>query len=419
MNLKKIYLLSIVLLVGLLLGGTIVAKLGPQVKNRVGYLIKKYKNENQVEAHWLASPWPDGHDFAFTIVHDPDHAYSKRLSPLFRAFDDFGMKITAAVFIYPPESGDPGYKEFSKGEKERLEAVADRDQEFWGPSNVPLTDKSECLFYKDLAARGHEIGMHTPSPISDNREKVIKAFEYFKNIFGSYPKVYVDHWPGGNKETQSNEGADPTSAYYCTDILNQYGSWIWADIAGLPWHEKEEFYDVLASNGTPFNEKLRKECGILKGFVRTGKYKQGDGDGFLEWYTETNIDSLKRNRGLALVYAHLEQKWLDPNTKEMRSAISNRLEYLVSKDGWFVPAGQILDRYEVMNQVFLSYNERWLKVINNNPFPVEGVTLLMPQDQRCDLVTKSGVKLKPNQDNEIVIDRLSPFETLSILFQPE
>ncbi len=101
----------------------------------------------------------------------------------------------------------------------------------------------------------------------------------------------------------------------------------------------------------------------------------------------------------------------------MRSAISNRLEYLVSKDGWFVPAGQILDRYEVMNQVFLSYNEHWLKVINNNPFPVEGVTLLVPQDQRCDLVTKSGVKLKPNQDNEIVIDRLSPFETLSILFQ--
>lgn len=61
MNLKK-------------LGETIVAKLGPQVKNRVGYLIKKYKNENQVEAHWRVSPWPDGHDFAFTIVHDADYA---------------------------------------------------------------------------------------------------------------------------------------------------------------------------------------------------------------------------------------------------------------------------------------------------------------------------------------------------------
>ena len=37
---------------------------------------------------WGISLYPDGYRFAFTIVHDADTAYSRRLAPLFDVFDE-------------------------------------------------------------------------------------------------------------------------------------------------------------------------------------------------------------------------------------------------------------------------------------------------------------------------------------------
>ena len=169
--------------------------------------------------------------------------------------------------------------------------------------------------------------MHTPSPTSDTRQQIIEAFEKFKEIFGYYPKVYVEHWRLGNKETQSNKGANPRSPYYCTDILNRYGCWVWVDGPGaLANQRSEKFYDVLAVNGTPFSEFAQKRYGIIKGFVRTGKWKHADGDGFLQWYSKANIDSLEKERGLALVYTHLDRKWIDPKTRQTRESIKKAFE---------------------------------------------------------------------------------------------
>ena len=352
---------------------------------------------------WSISPYPNDHNFAFTIINDVDGGYSKRLAPLFDTFDNLGLRITTTAFCF---TINPDHE---KHDQDNLNEHGRQSPEFFGPENVPLTVDSERLFYKQLSKRGHEIGMHSPSRGSDTRQQLKQGFEYFRGIFGSYPKIYVEHDCRNNKEAQSNEGADPSSAFYCTDLLNQYGSWIWIDGAcALTDQRHEKFYDILAADGSPFNEFARKTYGIVKGFIRSGKWENSTGEGFLQWYSKANIDDLEKNRGLALVYTHLDRRWLDRETRRMREPIRQRLEYLVSKDGWFVPASVILDRFQAMKNIFISYNEKHLKVINANSITVEGFTLISHKNQI--LVYNSSV-FRPNKEKEIIIGTLKPFET--------
>lgn len=366
-------------------------------------------NENEV---WVLSPYPNGYNFAFTIVHDADYAYSKRLEPIFRVFNELGLKITATVFIKRAS------EEFEASNIKYLKSVNQRDRPFWGYRNVPLSEEEEKGFYKRIAALGHEIGMHTPSATSDTRETVIQSFERFKKVFGSYPKIYVEHWGEGNKETQGNEGANPQSPYYCTDLLNHYRCWVWAIPGGLAKPSHKKFYNILAVNGSPFSDYALKKFGIVNGFLRSGQYRHGDGDGFLEWYSRENIDALEKERGLALVYAHLDIKWLDKKTRKMRKKLEKRLHYLASKDGWFVPAGKILDRFKVMRNIFLSYNirDKWLKVTNVNPFTVDKVTLISQENRWLKRI--KGEVIKTNDDHEIILDSILPFETISFSIIP-
>ena len=148
---------------------------------------------------WSISPFPNGYTFAFTIVHDADSAYSRRLEPLFDVFDEFGFKITGTVFTFWADWARNGeiwqnWRESHNG-----------GDGFFAPNSVPLVDENEREFYVQLHARGHEIGMHTPSETSDTRADVIRAFEYFKEVFGRYPGVYVIRVkPFGSKQSSYN-----------------------------------------------------------------------------------------------------------------------------------------------------------------------------------------------------------------------
>jgi len=361
--------------------------------------------ETSPEKEWRMSLYPDGHDFAFTIIHDADSAYSRRLAPLMEVFDELGLKITVTVFTF--------WASWAKGGDiwRRWHSSGDSDQEFFAPKAVPLIDEKERAFYQQLAARGHEIGMHSPSDTSDTREDVIRAFTYFKQVFGHYPTVYVEHSERSNKEAQYNEGANPQSMYYTTDLLNQYGCWISVGGPGaLPNAAHSQFYDVLAANGSPFSTFAAEHYGIVKGFVRTGKWKEANGEGFLRWYSEENIDTLEKNRGLALVYTHLNALWLAPETRKMRESIQNRLRYLAAKDGWFVPAGKILDRVRAMQSLELSYDDESVKIVNAGSQTLDGVTILAPIGGS---LCKMGEVLKPNRQGEIVVGTIRPGETLS------
>ncbi|HUK40056.1 MAG TPA: hypothetical protein VLX11_03405 [Candidatus Acidoferrales bacterium] len=354
---------------------------------------------------WSISLYPDGHPFAFTLVHDADGAYSRRLSPLFDAFDGVGLKITATAFMFWADWAKDGriWNDWKKTESS--------GEIFFAPQCVPLADDTEREFYVELSRRGHEIGMHTPSETSSTRPEIVRGFEFFKQVFGSYPTVYVEHSGSTKKDAQRSEGSTPESTYYNIDLLNSYGPWVWLDdFWGVPHNRHARFYDIIAANGSPFNDVAPKQYGILKAFLRTGKWAEGDGDGFLAWYSEENIDSLEKNRGIALVYTHLDKKWLDPETKKIRTAIRDRLRYLTSKNGWFVPAGTILDRVQAVQKIKLYFKRRYLRVANTGSEVVKGLTLISKKRRslRC-----GHLVLNPTSGGEIVVGVIQPGETIS------
>ncbi len=357
---------------------------------------------------WEISPYPDGHNFAFTIVHDADSAYSKRLKPLFDEFDELGLKITVTVFAFWAKRSDA----------ERIRSEWNQTKNDQGSlfvlKSVPLEDEKEREFYKQLEAKGYEIGLHTPSETSDRREEIIRAYDYFKEIFGYYPKIYVEHSRKNNLEDQCSEGANPESIYYNTDLLNSYQSWIWTDGPGALPEDKEKCYDLIAANGSPFNDFALKTYGIVRGFVRTGAWKNSDGDGFLITYSLKNTDSLEKNHGVALVYTHLDNKWLDTKTRKMFKPIKDRLRYIASKNGWFVPAGQILDRFEAIKKIQISYNDKWIKITNMGQYDIDGLTII---SNTGGSLSKGDVIFAPNKDKKIIVGNIKPYEILTFKIQ--
>jgi hypothetical protein len=97
---------------------------------------------------------------------------------------------------------------------------------------------------------------------------------------------------------------------------------------------------------------------------------------------------------------------------------------MLSESGWNTShqktAGlslrRILDRFEAMKRVYLSYNDKWLKVTNANPFAIEGLTLISHHNQA---LYQDGEVLQPNKDKEIVFGTRSPFATRAFIVIPE
>jgi len=288
----------------------------------------------------VTSLYPEGCRFAFTIVHDADSAYSKRLAPLFDVFDDLGLRVTASAFAF--------WAQWARGGAIWSEWRA--ASPLTAPIAVPFCDPDERSFYQDLEARGHEIALHTPSDTSSTREEVVAAFELYRTTFGHYPTVYTEHSSRSNKDAQSNQGSDPSSPYYCRDVLLRYNPWIWVDGAGALPDTSDGKYFEIPPDATPLNEQACARYGLPKAFVRTGRWTAGDADGFLDSYSEENLDTLERDGGMALAYTHFDYGWLDSSTGRMRADLEDRLRYLAAKPGWFAPAGEILDRWQYVSR---------------------------------------------------------------------
>jgi len=318
---------------------------------------------------WALSPYPEARAFGFTIVHDADSAYSRRLAPIMEAFDAIGLKITVTVF--------PFWAAWAPDPVQMWKQWWAQDP-FFAPVAVPLEDPEERQFYVELARRGHEIAMHTPSETSSCRADVIRAFEFFESVFGFPPKMYVEHSPDNNLDAQKRSGSDPTSSYYNTDLLNRSGCWVWV------CDEETEFsnvvgkqFNVLSDQDGPFCPRAREKFGILRAFLRSPT-KPSDGDGFLTAFDDRTFNALEKERGLAIVYTHLAMGWLDPKTRRLRHDIAQRLEGLARRNVWFAPASAILDRFSAIRQVELRSSPTSVVVVNRSNASLPGVTVAAP-----------------------------------------
>ena len=192
---------------------------------------------------WHLSPYPDGFDWAFTIVHDADDSYSLRLAPIIDAFDKYGIKSTITVFVFWNDAVKVSM----------LRQI--RNGSIGKPKSVPLENQGELTFYYDVMNRGHEIGMHTARDGHAERSVTEFAFEFFHSKFGFYPPIYVEH--RDNLQNVQFYGADPESPYYIVDLLNKYRSWVWiVSPSSIPYAGKGDYYNVLSRQDSILGHQL-------------------------------------------------------------------------------------------------------------------------------------------------------------------
>jgi hypothetical protein len=279
-------------------------------------------------------PFPDGKKFAFTICDDTDMATVANVKPVYDYLDSLGLRTTKTVWVLP--TNEP------------------QDDPNLGES---LSDSAYVAFILDLLEKGFEIALHGSRGGSSKRPEIIESLETYKNIIGQYPKIHINHflnkdnlyWGAAKlnllplkalyclfKGEKEFYGHIPESEYFWGDLARQHISYVVnfsfddINIAAVnpfvPYHDPGKayvnywFHTSNGSNVNEFNELLRDE----------------------------NLDKLEREGGVCIVYTHLAYGFcsngiLNETTKE-------RLRKLSSRNGWFVPAGEILDYLKRINR---------------------------------------------------------------------
>lgn len=272
--------------------------------------------------------WKDNKKFAFTIVDDTDGASVETIQPVYDCLYKNGIITTKTVWMKPPRDYFPG---------DSMEHAAYRD------------------YVLQLQRQGFEIAFHDIGSGVFTGEEIRNALEEFRQLFGSYPKMHINH------------GDNPSNIYWCgkrfSPVLaraydfykKKQGMYVQSqgDLPGSPafWGEDCKKHVKYIRNRV-FGELNLLKCDPYTPYRERSKEKysnywfsSSDGmtaDLFVKLLSQKNIDKLVREDGCAIVYTHFGYGFTDQNGN-LRKDVQAAIEYLASKDGWFAPASEILD----------------------------------------------------------------------------
>ncbi|MBF7097334.1 hypothetical protein [Alkalibacter mobilis] len=289
--------------------------------------------------------WPDNKDFAFTIIDDTDAGTVENSKPVYDFLYEKGIITTKTVWVFPS-----------------------RD-EFKGES---LSDHNYRDFISDLSDKGFEIASHGPGSGDFTSEETINSFEKIKDLVGYHPKIFINHaFNKGNIYWAGSRFSSPISKIFLAaktirrdKIAESYGEivgspYFWGDYAkkNIKYMRNHVFtgLDTLKyDKHTPFKEK-KKDIYSNYWFSSSDGY---DCHTFNRLLDPKNVDKLVENHGCAIVYTHFGYGFADKGA--LNETFKERIEYLYQKNGWFVPAGELLDYLEgnKAKDVYLSSQQK-------------------------------------------------------------
>ncbi|MBZ9689217.1 hypothetical protein G9F72_023240 [Clostridium estertheticum] len=273
--------------------------------------------------------WPNNKKFAFTIIDDTDKATVYNVKPVYDYLYKSGLLTSKTVWSLPS-----------------------RD-EFGGES---LSDKDYKDFIVDIANKGFEIGFHGAGSGNFIRAEVLYALDKIKDTVGYYPKLHINHaFNSDNLYWNSKRFAFPFNFIYNLvkkiAIQKQVKSlgdekesrYFWGDFAkqNVKYTRNRVFsklntigYDKLM----PYREKSKEAY---------SNYWFSSSDGFdckaiTKLLSKRNINKLEKQNGCAIVYTHFAFGFVMEGGA-LNEEFKNCIDIISSKDGWFVPASELLD----------------------------------------------------------------------------
>lgn len=274
-----------------------------------------------------AVAFPDGKRFAFSIVDDTDLATVERLRPVYDVLDRHGVRTTKTVWVL--ESTD-GAHDANRGET--------------------LRDPEYRAFIKSLQSRGFEIALHGVRGGSSLRADIRAGLDEFAREMGHYPVTHINHsrnrdnlyWgsyrfsllplrlTGLMMRSGASEGQDPASAHFWGDLAQKH----------IRYVRQFTFDEINLMRMNPSMPYRRADTPYANLWFQTSN--GANLDAFEALLQAENLDRLEAEGGVCLVYAHLGAGSF--NTENgVNPRFEARIRDLVSRNGWFVPAAEILD----------------------------------------------------------------------------
>src|SRR5438128_1751338 len=101
--------------------------------------------------------WPEGKQFAFSIVDDTDMATVENVQGIYQFLLDHGLRTTKTIWPLSP------------WHRPRIGGATLEDKDYW-------------QWILALQERGVEIGMHGTTDHTSARQDIIKGFDYFHKV---------------------------------------------------------------------------------------------------------------------------------------------------------------------------------------------------------------------------------------------
>ena len=119
--------------------------------------------------------YPDGKDFSFTITEDPDYSKIEDREIVYEFLDQLKLKTTISIWVISNKYG------------------SGVDGGLTNTRGMTTENINYLRHLEKLQEKGFEICLHTVGPGNDLRSDTIYGYEVFKNQFGHYPKININH----------------------------------------------------------------------------------------------------------------------------------------------------------------------------------------------------------------------------------
>jgi hypothetical protein len=299
------------------------------------------------------SEWPDGKEFAFTVVDDTDRATLSRVAPVYGVLDELGLRTTKTVWPLA----------FKRPSALSGDTLADAPYREW---------------VLDLQNRGFEIAMHGATDHSSPRADVGLALDRFRDVLGHDPRIHVNHV--GQQEGiywgEARLDGGPRAVYRAAQHLTRQSRSYYGHVEGSPYFWGDLCQDrieyvrnfVFRDIDTSAQDPIMPYHDRRRPYVRYW-FSSSEGPdiaAFCRLLSEANQDRLVERRGCCVVYTHFAQGFAEEGRADPRFV--ELMRRLASLPGWFVPASTLLDflrtrpgwRHDADPETLRRMQRRWL-----------------------------------------------------------
>jgi hypothetical protein len=273
--------------------------------------------------------FPEGKRFAFSIVDDTDVATVANVGPIYELLQALGMRTTKTVWPFRWHGEGSSFV-----------------------SSETLEDPEYLAFVQRLAADGFEIASHGATMESSDRATTEAAMERHRELFGTVPRLYVNH--SFNRENVYWGTAridDPILKRLYARVNGKPAGYYQGHVPGSPWW----WGDLCRSHHEYVRNMTFSSLNVLRAnpsmpyvdpsrpLVRSW-FSSADADDcreFIDLVTPERVDQLEAEGGVCIISTHLGKRYVENG--RVHPQVERALRDLARRPGWFVPVSPLLD----------------------------------------------------------------------------